>query len=126
MNPQVPPDQGDAIHTLLALWKRRSQQAFPVDAMTINKCIRELEECIASEPIALQAKLDEANLLALSLQGQIVTMMAQPTEGWLIKYTSQITKGPERLVFQHNAIADYRQFDPNATVTELIPRVNPL
>jgi len=55
MNPQVPPDQGNAIQELLALWKRRSQQAFPVDAMTINKCIRELEECIAYEPATIQS-----------------------------------------------------------------------
>jgi len=75
---------------------------------------------------ALQAKLDEANLLALSLQGQIVEMMAQPTEAWLIEYQIPSRIGKSKYAHTHNPISDYRKIDPNATVTELIPRVSPL
>jgi len=107
MNPQVPTEKTaeliDDFHTM-----------------------REKALVYRSERDALQAKLDEANLLALSLQGQIVEMMAQPTEAWLIKYESRLCGGTIKIAHRHNAIADYLQFDPAATVTELIQRVSPM
>jgi len=102
-NPQVSPDQ-------------------TAELVADFHTMREKALVYRSERDALQAKLDEANLLALSLQGQIVEMMAQPTIGYAIRDG----KGRLIAIYSYNAIEAHKEIDPDATVTELIPRVSPL
>lgn len=51
-----------ALLNLLARWEARSRDALPVDAMLVNKHIRELREALATSPAPGRAPLTEADL----------------------------------------------------------------
>lgn len=54
--------------------------------------------------------------VALSVRGAMKSLKGDP-KAWLIRYSDAL--GPNCKVFLHNAVADYRDIDPGASVIEL-------